>query len=410
MHRRALGFVTAVAVILVASVSRADEAVAADAPTAVQEAPAITLRTADEPILQVGRMDGPEEYQFHDIDSAIRTRDGGIIVGVAGSFEIRRYGPDGVHLWTSGRQGDGPGEFRSIRLMRGCTTEDTVFVFDRRHRRVTVFDGDGQLVRTFPLALPSYEVPRNVRCAPGGRFVMSDWGNDADYEARFVAGHHRMTHSLVFQDEDSRAELLRENILGEDRTTYVKEGLEPIQGPRRWGRQLVFAPANRGVWMATGDAYEIEFVEWNGTVSRRARWNGSDLSVTGADLDAYRDALRNMYSEGGEPGWRAEFEDRWRREIPDFPSVFPSVATVLATPSGGVWAERYMRPTDRHREWNLFEADGVWIARLHLGRRQHVLDAGADWVLVRSADSLGVQRLAVYELVEVDESGERAPG
>lgn len=405
MNSRVIGLALGAVTVLVAERGHdaASEAAVEPRASVPQEVPQVTLVPAEEPVLVVGgrAADGPEAYEFHRIDGAVRTADGGIIVGVRGSYEVRRFGPDGTHLWSSGRKGDGPGDFRAVSLLGGCTTARSVFVYDYQQRRITVLDGDGGLVRTFPLTLPSYRPARTVRCAPGGRFVMADWGNETNTEKdRFVAGPHRLSVSLIYQDEEgARARILREDIPGQDRVTYVEEGLEPISGPRRWGRSVVYAPTDKGVWMGTGDDYEIEFVGWNGKVRRRLDWTGPELAVTQADLDAYRASLRERYAGRGESGWRAEYEDRWNRESANLPSIFPSLSAILTTSAGGLWAERYARPGESERAWYFFE-DGRWTKTLYLPKSRYVLDAGTDWVLVRITDSLGVQRLAVYELVE----------
>lgn len=405
MKSIAIGLALGAAAVLAAlyGTDVASEAAAESRAAAVpQEVPEVTLRPAEEPIVVVGgQVDGPEAYEFHRIEGAVRTADGGIIVGVRGSYEVRRFGPDGIHRWSAGRKGDGPGEFRAVSLLGGCTTARSVFVYDRQHGRVTVLDGDGRLVRTFPLALPSYRPARTVTCAPGGRFVMADWGDERNTEKdRFVAGPHRLSVSLIYQDEErSSAGIIREGIPGQDRVTYVEEGLEPISGPRRWGRSVVYAPTDSGIWMGTGDGYEIEFVDWRGRTGRRVNWQGPELAVTQDDLDAYRASLRDSYARRGESNWRAEFEDRWKRESANLPSIFPSLSAIVTTDAGGLWAERYARPGDSERVWYFFE-DGRWTKTLYLPRSRYVLDAGTDWVLVRITGSLGVQRLAVYELVE----------
>ena len=89
--------------------------------------------------------------------------------------------------------------------------------------------------------------------------------------------------------------------------------------------------------------------------------------------------------------------------------ALPSVAKILPTRSGGVWVERYRRPGEAQREWFFVDDGGRWSKTLYLTAARHIVDAGTDWVLVHTADSLGVQRLAVYELVEVSESGRLAP-
>ena len=71
---------------------------------------------------------------------------GGFLVADAGEAQIRRYGGDGKILWTSGRRGEGPGEYRTPNVVTRLP-DGRVMVGDRSGR-ITYLDSAGQLVRT----------------------------------------------------------------------------------------------------------------------------------------------------------------------------------------------------------------------------------------------------------------------
>ena len=61
--------------------------------------------------------------------------------------EIRVFDPgSGAHLFTIGGRGDGPGEFRQSSLL-GFDAEGSAYVYDYRHRRLSVFSESGELQR-----------------------------------------------------------------------------------------------------------------------------------------------------------------------------------------------------------------------------------------------------------------------
>ena len=66
------------------------------------------LTIADQPLVRIGMLDGPLEYIFGDVAGAVRLEDGSIVVVDEQSHNVRRYDANGRHLWTSGREGDGP--------------------------------------------------------------------------------------------------------------------------------------------------------------------------------------------------------------------------------------------------------------------------------------------------------------
>lgn len=89
------------------------------------------------PLLQIGVASGDTLQEFHRVVSPFQRADGSIVVPLAGSFEIRIFDRKGQFLRSLGREGAGPGEFRSITMAweRG----DTIEVFDGRLDRITRF-------------------------------------------------------------------------------------------------------------------------------------------------------------------------------------------------------------------------------------------------------------------------------
>ena len=106
------------------------------------------------PLLDIGRLDGPDETQFFQVSSGTRLSDGSFVLGSFGSHDLRRFTADGEHLWTVGREGEGPGEFAGLtQLVAG--PGDTLLTYDFRQRRFSRFAPDGTFIDSHPLAGPS---------------------------------------------------------------------------------------------------------------------------------------------------------------------------------------------------------------------------------------------------------------
>lgn len=108
---------------------------------------------SDSPKVQIGVVEGDPAYELRLAIGAVRMPDGRIIVANRGSSELRIYDPEGRHLHTVGREGEGPGEFRNIGdlwLYRG----DSLAVYDVSLRRVSVFDVRPAFVRSVPIVSP----------------------------------------------------------------------------------------------------------------------------------------------------------------------------------------------------------------------------------------------------------------
>lgn len=99
--------------------------------------------------LRIGSVDDPQAG-FTRIGSVDVDEEGNLFVLEGSVPEVRVYDPDGAFLRRFGRRGAGPGEFESA--VAFGVERDAVWLFDIRHRRLTIFNRSGELVSTAPLA------------------------------------------------------------------------------------------------------------------------------------------------------------------------------------------------------------------------------------------------------------------
>ncbi|MGH7480845.1 MAG: hypothetical protein ACRELV_01715, partial [Longimicrobiales bacterium] len=75
------------------------------------------------------------------------------MVANGGTNELRFYGPDGRHLSSVGRTGEGPGEFRDLQrvwLLPG----DSLLAYDFGPARLSMFTAGGEFVRVVSVTSP----------------------------------------------------------------------------------------------------------------------------------------------------------------------------------------------------------------------------------------------------------------
>jgi hypothetical protein len=84
-------------------------------------------------VWRIGALDGPPERVFGRIGSVAVDGSGRVFVVDVLNDVVRMYGPDGAYLSSTGREGDGPGEFRSPEHVV-LVGKDTVLVTDRTGR------------------------------------------------------------------------------------------------------------------------------------------------------------------------------------------------------------------------------------------------------------------------------------
>ena len=88
------------------------------------------------------------------INGGVRLADGSVVVSDRANFRIQRFDPKGEHLWSRGREGEGPGEFEYVRLALGCANAERIVVYDIRTDRVSVFSKEGELLDAWALRDP----------------------------------------------------------------------------------------------------------------------------------------------------------------------------------------------------------------------------------------------------------------
>ncbi len=362
------------------------EAPGTDAPS--QWIPDLVL--ADDPLVRIGVLDGPMEYIFGNVTGAIRLEDGSVVIADEQRYEVRMYDASGRHVWTSGRSGEGPGEYGGLRLLQGCPGA-AITIFDWRLDRITELGPDGSVADTRVLNEAGILPYETLACSPAGDLVFTAWP-DSEWEENLAVGEYRWEVALSWERDGSVA-TLRSGIPGTERFNYGGGN----SGPRTWGRDMAFAVTPTGVWYGSADDYELEHVDWTGRVTRIARWTGPDLRVTREHLDRYRDAYLARYDT---PEDRRRFErERWPNIRDGLPERFPAYEALLPLPDGSVWITTFAWRA-RNPELHLLDADGVWFRRLTIPAGSTVLDAGPDWLLLLQRGEMDVQSVALYEVVE----------
>ena len=354
------------------------------------EAPARASLSPD-PKWVVGSADGPEAEIFFRISGARRLSDGSVVAGVDGFHEIRKFGPDGAHLWTAGRRGQGPGEFERLQLLRGCS-EERVVAYDRSIFRVTELGQDGERLAAWQLPSGA-SVPYEVTCAPDGRIIYFAAGQ---FPSETGIARWHVPISWISRGMQG-AQLIRDEVPGPERILD-----DDSYWDRPWSRRLVFGGTDRGVWIGTSDDYMLELVGWDGTVLDTLAWSGRDRAVTQADIDQ----LQDEFTEGDDEETKARF---LRESWPDYESVLPSTVPayshLLVLEDGTLWIGQWdgimwlpRLPGHPGKRWDIFDPTGHRVRQVTIPSNMRLLDAGDDWALVLVRDSLGVQTLAVYEV------------
>lgn len=76
-------------------------------------------QVSPDPVLSIGTVGGTEDVQLHQVDDALRLRDGRIVVANAGSHRLLVFDDQGDYVAAWGQRGQGPGDFSGLRGSNG---------------------------------------------------------------------------------------------------------------------------------------------------------------------------------------------------------------------------------------------------------------------------------------------------
>jgi hypothetical protein len=357
--------------------------------SAMEAAERWTIRAA--PSLRIGGAEGDSLREFTRIVDAVRLGDGRIVVADAGASELRAFDAEGRFLWRQGGRGAGPGQYRAVRDVWRLPG-DSVAALDGRLRRVVVVDPEGNDVRTVSVEAPVHA--RNLDAgaplgALGSRLVIPGPAPDRTGDA----GFNWQVHYLLDPTDGSLDSL---GVF--PRMPRVALPGQPEAWPRfGWATHL--AASDSGIYMGTGQAYEVGYYDAGHSLQRLIRWHGPDRTITDADREDYLDRYieRSRTPPGQEAAVRADLET-----IPEAERK-PAYFGLRTDRAGNLWVRdldlAWMRVPETVR-WTVLDPEGRLIARADMPGSVLPLEIGEDYVLARWRDDADVQYVALFDLVK----------
>lgn len=361
---------------------------------------------AADPTLSIGQFSGPEELLFGRIATARRDAADNVVVADRQAYEIRIFDPQGRHLRSLGREGEGPGEFESLQgawpvAGGGIVTADILLA------RITQFGADGTPTATATLSgredlfvLPvgltgpdmvlSRASPRSrvrpVDFAPGSveDALMSMFGGEENRRLLFV--RHRLDGALVDTVAEGRDALQSSVSTGSGPEWEMRTFTVPFS-PRS-----VAAGSPNGAVVTDGAAYGIHVFGEDGSLRLIARLDDSRPVRTDAHLERY---VRGYLPGSDERVIQDEIERYRQSPLPD---SLPAYTDLLFAGGGEVWAQRYRLPGAPTRRWDVFAPDGVYLGRVAVPASFRIEEISRGQALGVATDELGVERVQIREL------------
>lgn len=352
-------------------------------------------RVSAEPTLEIGTMEGDEAYLLFRVWGATRLSDGRIAVANNRAPDIRIFDPEGRHLHTFGRRGEGPEDFDSPVLM-GKLPGDTLVVVDRLLRRINLYHPEEGFIRGATAApeIQGYLLTVGMFASGSVLVQRTEWTEDLPngffrFPTRYrsVALDGSLEHDFGDFPGNETIYSARE----------VEGGTMTLSSGRPFGKVPQAAVTGNRFFYGSQDTYEIQVRSQGGTLTRLIRREMPLQPVTDAHVAA---VMEEMIDEADDSEQTREFR-RMFREAP-IPEFHPAFGYVYADALGCLWVEEYRLPGEEARVTTIFDRDGRMVGSVTLPTRFQAYEIGEDYLLGRWVDELGVERIRVYGLTRPD--------
>lgn len=350
-------------------------------------------RLSEQPVVDIGGVEGDPDHELYHISNALRTPDGRTVIGNGGSYQIRFYDVSGAHLLDAGREGEGPGEFRTIAWVRPFRG-DSIAVYDSRLARISIFDTNGRFARTFPVKAmegSSMGMADDV-FADGSVLVRAFSGMPPDAD-REVARPIEPRYSIGPEGE------LEDSLFAYAGAEVVMHSFESMGlvyfGPPLFGRSTYYAVRGDRIYVASNDSYEVLIHASDGTLESIVRKQHENLEVTDTDIETFKEQQLSSDMPSGMRDPMAEVLDNSpiRETMPAFDSL-------VVDRMGNLWVEEYNRPGDTVPRWTVFTSEGEMLGTVSLPDGFNLQDVGDDYVLGTWEDELEIEHVLMYGLVK----------
>lgn len=287
--------------------------------------PSPTWTLAEE--LRVGTLEGTGPSAFAYLKGLVALDGGGFAVLDSQIQELRVFGPDGVHMATHGRRGQGPGEFADANgLMLG--PDGRIWVPDGRNGRMSVFDPEDGFIESFPFADGNYGWVWDGAMVDGSR-IYRPWSDGNREQIRVYDLTMTLVDSIPLPSDQPEDE---EYYPESNPCCFYQEtgGGYMMYGIPFFASEVRFIDSRGSVWSTRGGdpAYRLSRWEPGGDTTLVVETRRPAVPVPVAERDSVIDAMRQMLSDAG-----ASRQWDWSR----IPNVKPAVEAIFQSAEGNLW-------------------------------------------------------------------------
>ena len=353
---------------------------------------ATAWRLAPAPLVSIGRVDGPPEYQLFRVMDALRLDDGTIVIANNGTGQVRFYDHTGRFVRSVGALGSGPEEYNHLRMLRRFGG-DSLITWDTQLARGTILALDGRYART--LTPPrAARFSNYVGVFADGSLLGLRFGLELPVREAAVRYHQE---SRLKPQDVLAFRLTSSGSVDSIGKFFLNEMFVSPTGTTEppFGRAGAFATAGDHFYYGTTNTYEIRMYTPQGKLARIVRAARPNAPLTRSMIDAYTSA---RLAHTPDPEARRNLE-RVMSEIP-LSNTVPAFSDLLVDAAGNLWVSAFHLRDETAHSWTVFDRDGHLLGDLEVPPRFTIYDIGQDYVLGRTRDESDVEHVVLYRLVK----------
>ncbi len=360
------------------------------------------------PEVTVGVLDGDERYMFGSISAiAVDARERLFVLDQQ-ARSVRVYDSAGTYIDSWGRDGAGPGEFRSPDAGLAILSDGRVVVRDPGNSRAQLFSPEGDPLETWPVISGQWR-SREPFYRAGDTLLTAQ-------PSAIVGDINRVSLALVRIAPDGR-------VL--DTLEVPTEGFAPVQVTARQGNNnaslpVPWSPSEQWTWHPAGYFVFGNSAEYRITLRNRSAPLQIERVVAAVPIDDEERAQETARVTAG-MRW---LDSSWQWNAEPIARVKPAFTKILAATDGRVWlvrpgaATRLATPERdengveilyaEKQDFDVFEPDGTYLGTVAVPEQMEfrptpVILGDQLWAVVRAES--GEQRVVRYRLQVMRGSG-----
>ena len=355
-------------------------------------------QVSEEPLVEIGAVEGPREQLLDGVVGAVRLSNRDIVLGERTTGELRRYDPEGTLVWRAAGHGEGPGEHRMLMFV-GLIPGDTVVTWDVRLNRVQLFDPEGGPVRAFRVEAPwSGAPPTGVIGVSGRRPVLTFNAGGGEPEDGIVRWPTVRIATLSLVDGSVRVVM---DVPGPEVRASVDGAMAQVM-EYPFGKGPRYSVAAGRLAVVDTERFAVRSVSLDdGSVTAILRRDEPVREVTEEDVDAYVDWMTDVVAGAGlhvPPGLAEQ----------PMASTLPALKSIHLDAGGNLWVEPYSRHGSGTGPFQVYTPGGEWLGTVAVpsGLQQENVglpvsfEIGDDYILGVWRDDIGVEYVRMYGLMK----------